>query len=236
MAVTPPGTDQLALDFAWDERLGLESFVTGPNRQVLAAVEQVAGGAGERYVYLYGPPGQGKTHLLQGACRAASAAGRAAAYLPLWEAVRWPVEALEGLESLGLVAVDDLEAVAGSRAWQEALFHLFNRVRDGGGQLVMAARVRPPELGLVLPDLVSRLQWGLCLRLEELDDADKQQLLTARAAQRGLELSDEVARYLLVHYRRDLSGLLEALDRLDAASLAAQRRLTVPFLKTVLEV
>ncbi|WP_193222304.1 DnaA regulatory inactivator Hda [Alkalilimnicola sp. S0819] len=230
----PGRTSQLAFDFAWDAHLSLEDFRTGANGEVLEAIRALCAGSSAASVYLFGGRGLGKTHLLQGACRLASEQGQTVAYLPLRRAVAWPVQAAEGLERMDLVAVDDAQALRGHRAWQEALFHLYNRLREQGGRLLLAGELRPAELGLELADLVSRLQWGLTLRLQELDDADKAALLSRRAAGRGLELSEELGAYLLAHYRRDMPGLFALLDRLDAASLAEQRRLTVPFVKQVL--
>lgn len=226
---------QLPLDIGLDPGASFESYYAGANAQAVAAVAALARGDGDGFVYLQGEAGLGKTHLLQAACRSASEAGAAAAYLPLAQARSWSPEVLEGLEAMAVVALDDLEAVAELPEWQEALFHFYNRLRDAGGRLLVAARARPAELGYTLPDLVSRLQWGLLLRLQDLSDADKLQSLQLRARQRGLELPTETAQYLLVRAPRRLSALFALLDRLDEASLVAQRRLTIPFVKQVLE-
>ncbi len=224
---------QLALAIGLDDRLSFEGFHAGPNAQAVALAQASVSGVGDDVgVYFYGPRGTGKSHLLQAACRAAGE--RAAVYLPLADALAWRPEVLQGLETMSLVAVDDLQVLAGHADWQEALFHLFNGVRESGGRMLFAATVKPADLGFGLADLVSRLQWGLVLRLQELDDSDKLAALRLRARQRGLDLPLETAQYLLAHCPRDLTYLCSLLDRLDEASLAAQRRLTIPFIREVL--
>lgn len=226
---------QLALDMRLEPGISFASYFAGANGQVVEAVRALAAGTGEQVVFLYGSPGLGKTHLLQAACREVAERGEPVAYLPLREAVRWSPGVVEGLETMTLVALDDVEAVVASPAWQEALFHLFNRLRAAGHRLLASGAGRPADLGLQLEDLVSRLQWGLVLRLQDHDDAQKAASLHFHAKLRGLELPDETARYLLMHYPRELPTLFRLLDRLDQASLAAQRRLTVPFVRQILQ-
>ncbi|MBA1147036.1 DnaA regulatory inactivator Hda [Ectothiorhodospiraceae bacterium WFHF3C12] len=225
---------QLALDIRWEPDAALEDFLAGPNGAAVAAISAVAAGRQAGPVYLYGESATGKSHLLKGACRAVNARGEGAAYLPLDALLSHPPEVLAGMETTRVVAVDGLEAAAQSPQWQEALFHLFNRVRDAGGGFLAAGRGHPAHLGLALPDLVSRLRWGLVYRLLELSEADKKALLQRRARARGLEMPPEVLDYLLARHRRDAAFLFSALDRLDDASLRAQRRLTIPFVRRVL--
>lgn len=230
-----PPVQQLALDIRWTDIASLDSFVAGANQQAVDAVRRAAMGFGERLLFLYGPGPLGKSHLLQAACREAGERGFKAAYLPLREFQGMPPgSVLAGMESMDLLALDDLQVLAGEADWEEHFFYLFNRTRASGGHMLLSADRRPADLSLVLPDLASRLQWGLTLRLEPLDDAGKLQGLQARAAARGLELPDDTGRFLLSRYARDLGGLFQLLDRLDGASLAAQRRLTIPFVRQVL--
>jgi DnaA-homolog protein len=210
------------------------SFEAGPNGQALRAARECALGEGEALVYLWGAPGRGKTHLLQAACHAAGGIGHPAAYVPLGQAGDFATAALEGLEALALVCVDDVGAIAGQADWELALFDLFNRARESGTRLLFAACGRPGDIGLRLPDLRSRLASGLSVRLADLRDEEKLAALRGHAGARGLELSDEVGRYLLRHYPRDLPALVGLLEQLDRASLAAQRRLTIPFIRSAL--
>lgn len=224
---------QLALGIVWNAEATLDQYVPGPNADALAALRGDLGDAAAPLL-LYGGRGSGKTHLLQAACRDLAADG--SSYVPLASARDLSPELLQGLETLPLVALDDLQAVAGERLWEEAIFHLFNRLQARGGRLLMAGRESPAHLPLLLPDLVSRLQWGLVYRLQPLAEADMLLALQRRARQRGLELPHETAQYLLRRVPRDSHTLFDLLDVLDRAALAAQRRLTVPFVRQVLDV
>lgn len=223
---------QLPLGIRLREGATFDGYYAGPNHLAVEAVRACLSGSGESLIYLWGAAGVGKSHLLQAACHEMGVRGEPAAYLPLDE-IPSPAM-LEGLESMPLVCLDALEAVAGDRDWEEALFHLYNRLREAGGRLLVAARARPAELALNLADLVSRLNWGLTFQLQTLDDEEKLEVLYLHAQRRGLVMPEEVGRYLIRREARDLPVLLALLDTLDQASLAAQRRLTVPFVKDVL--
>lgn len=210
----------------------LGQFLPGGNAVAAGLVAQLAEGGGEPQLYLWGGEGSGKTHLLQGACQRAGDRGLPAAYLSLAEVPHPGV--LEGLEQLGLVALDDVQAVVGQPVWEEALFDLINRLREQAVPLLLAAREPPSALPVRLPDLASRLGWGPVLRLEPLDDETKLALLKSRASERGVDLPDEVGRYLMAHLPRDLPSLLDGLDRLDRASMERQRRITLPLAREVL--
>jgi DnaA family protein len=222
---------QLPLALRWPADQRLDTFVGQP--EAAAAVVALARGTEAGALYLHGPAGSGKTHLLLAACAEAEAAGRSARYLPL-AALRGRIaEVAEGLLAR-IVCVDGLEGAAGERADEVALFALHNRVRDAGGALVYSAQAAPAELGLGLPDLASRLGQARRVRLAPLDETQRREALVQRAARRGLELDEAVLDYLFRRVGRDLGHLSALLDRIDRASLAAQRRVTVPFLRTLL--
>ena len=207
----------------------LASAATAP---LIEAVRRQSEGAGEEVVYLHGGRGSGKSHLLQGACHLA---GDNALYLPLRELVVYPPEeVLAGVETLALVALDDLDAVIGLEAWEDALFGLYNRAREWGCRMLIAASGAPRVLDVSLADLRSRLSWGVVYQLPAASDEDKQAILQFRAARRGLNVSDEVASFIVTRASRDLEQLLQMLERLDSASLARQRALSIPFVKQVL--
>lgn len=234
MAQLPPlKSPQLPLGIRWNDAASLESFHAAANAQALAAVQRLLSGD-EQCVYLHGAAGTGKSHLLQAASRAVGDRGEAVAYLPLGQGLPLSPEVLEGMEGLALVALDDLDAIAGTPDWEEAVFHAFNRLRDSGVSILVSAGDRPEAAGFQLPDLVSRLQWGLLERLRPMDDQDKLDALRHRAGLRGLELPAEVGRYLMRRHPRDSGSLFELLETLDRAALAEQRRLTVPFVREVL--
>lgn len=155
-------------------------------------------------------------------------------YLPLASIGDGAAAALRGVAGTELVALDDLGAIAGHRDAEHALFDLYNRASAEGSSLLFAASATPSQLGLELPDLRSRL--GACTQfaLKPLDDDERRIVLKAQAASRGIELDDSVLDWLFARYARDLGALLELLDKLDQASLAAQRRITVPFLRSFL--
>jgi len=188
----------------------------------------------ESFVYLYGRENTGKSYLLQAVCNEAELTGVSSIYLPLRQSGELSVDMLEGLEHFQLVCLDDVGAVIGNSVWQEALFHLFNRIRDVGHSLLISGDDAPVNSQIELQDLRSRLAWGLTFKLEALSDEQKREAIQQEAAARGLVLADEVAQYLLNHGERDLSKQFEYLDQLDRASLQAQRKLTIPFAKQVL--
>lgn len=229
----PPAGAQLPLALRLDPGATFDSFYPGPNRGALAQVGAAA--AEPAWLYLWGAAGTGKTHLLHAACHAAGAAGRTACLVPLDQSDGWEPDALAGLQGIDLVCLDGIDALAGRRDWEEGMFHLLNGLREAGGSVLMAARGRPTAMAVTLPDLRSRLGWGTLVRLKALDDDDKLAALRMRARQRGLDLPDDAAAYLIRRVARDAHTLFALLDRLDAASLAAKRRLTVPFLRQVLE-
>jgi len=220
---------QLPLRIGLRDGATLANFLAGPNAAAVAALES----ADEPFLYLWGGAGTGKSHLLQALCHQFSAAGGAPVYLPLSDGALAP-ELCEGLEAMPLVCLDDVQAVAGNPEWETALFHFYNRIREAGGRLVVAGTAPPGQLGVSLPDLRSRLGWGPVFHLQPLSDDEKIEALSLRARARGIELSADVARYLMRRYRRDTHGLFELLDQLDRASLAAQRRLTIPFVRELL--
>ena len=220
----------LALRFPPDQRF--ETFVAAPDG-ALAQLRALARGEGAS-VFIAGASATGKTHLLLAACAEAEQAGRRVAYLPMVAAAGRLRDALDALEQADLVALDGLDIVAGNRDDEIALFDAHNRAHDAARRMLYAARVMPDGLPLTLPDLRSRLSQCARIALEPLDDAGRADVLRLRAQRRGLQLDDAAIDWLLKRVDRDLVTLTVLLDRLDRESLAAQRRLTVPFLRQVL--
>jgi DnaA family protein len=131
--------------------------------------------------------------------------------------------------------VDDISAIAANPSWEQAFFHYFNCLRERAARLIVADRSPPAKLPIRLADLRTRLAWGLTILLKPLSDADKLAALRLRARHLGLEISPQVGQFLLTRYPRDLPSLWGLLEQLDRATLAAKRRLTIPFLKQYLE-
>ncbi len=224
---------QLPLGVRLADRALFESFLPGPNAEALAHARAVARGEAHGATWVCGPPGAGKSHLLQAICAAAGARLRAG-YLPLAQVAPLGAGMLDGLAQLGCLCVDDLERVVGESEWERALFALLREMEEAGGALVVAAREPPALLNWSLPDLGSRFAAGAVLALRALDEAEQHAALELRARLRGLELPAETWQWLRRRYPRDMRRLYELLDTLDEAALAAQRRLTVPFIRDVL--
>lgn len=235
---TVQGVPQLPLALRYPPDQRLETFVHAPAGAVehlrALANDEAAASTPRDALYLAGPAGVGKTHLLLATCAAAEAAGHRAAYLPMMAAAGRLRDALLALEGNDLIALDGLDIIAGDREDEIALFDAHNRARAAGIALVYAARDIPDAIGLTLPDLRSRL--GQCTRitLMPLDDDGRRDVLQQRAQRRGLVLEDAALEWLLKRVGRELGGLTALLDQLDRASLAAQRRITVPFLRQTL--
>jgi DnaA-homolog protein len=231
----PRVNPQLPLGLALSDSARFENYFPGDNLEAVRAIQACAQGEGEPLLYLSGASGLGKTHLLQAACRVAAEQGQGVAYLPLADLAGLSPGLLEGVDQQDLVCLDDVHAIAGHADWERAVFTLFNRLRDGNGRLLVAATRRAGQCGFTLADLVSRLGWGVVYVLAPLVDNQVVAALILRARGRGLELPDDTAHYLLKRMPRDLPSVFSLLDRLDEASMIEQRRLTVPFVKSVLE-
>lgn len=187
------------------------------------------------FVYLCGDSGTGKTHLLIACAEQVQQSGGRVIYLSLADLRQTASpEILQSLEHVDLLCLDDLEAIAGDKQWEEAVFHCFNRLHDEKGKLLVATLHNPANVEINLPDLRSRLATGLVYQLTNMFDEQKQQALILQAQSRGLTISEDVAQFLLRRYGRDMPSLMDVLQQLDKASLQAQRRLTIPFIRQVL--
>lgn len=225
---------QIPLGFHFNDELTLDSYIAGPNTEAVDRLRQLPERPDEPFIYLWGAAQTGKSHLLQAVSLAFARKNRAIALIAMRDHEQYPPQILEGLEQLSLVCIDDIDCIAGIEnqpAWEESLFHFFNRMRERGTPLLVSASSPPAQLNLQLDDLKSRLGWGLTFQLRTVSDEQKIEVLQKRAQLRGMELSDEVGRYLLSRFSRDMGALMSLLNSLDKASLAAQRRLTIPFVK-----
>ncbi|MBY6062851.1 DnaA regulatory inactivator Hda [Pseudidiomarina sediminum] len=222
---------QLPLNVQLPSTATFATWVAGQNAEALALLAK-----GEQpLTYLWGKAGVGKSHLLHAMCSETRAQ---VIYLPLAE-LKESVDAgiLRGLESYALICLDDIDAVVGEESWGYELFALLNRVRDSqGARLVVTATTSPAQLHAAYPDVQSRLSWGLVLQLHALSDADKITALQLRAQAMGLELRSDTAQFMVQRLGRDMVNLIASLERLDRASIAAQRKLTIPFIKAVLAI
>ncbi len=226
---------QLPLALRWPAHQRFEHFIAGPNRVAIDLLRALAGGTESAWLYLAGANGSGRTHLLIATCATASVEGRRAQYLSMATLATRRAEAIRGLGGSDLLALDDLDAIAGDREAEHALFDLYNRCRAEQTALLFAASAPPAQLGIGLPDLVSRLSACTQIALKPLDETERRTLLRTRARDRGIELDEAALDWLFTRRKRDLATLLDLLDRIDRASLAAKRRVTVPFLRTLID-
>ncbi len=211
-----------------------ETFYAGSNGAIVERLKEEEIKRRSFLLWLCGAAGVGKTHLLQAVCAKAGSQNLSASYFPLGDRSLIP-DMLTGCESLHVVCLDDFEKIAGQSAWEHAIFRLYTELDDSGGQLLIAAAAPPARVGVVLKDLASRLAIGTVLKLQPLSDDEQLSALSLRATQLGLELPLEVAQFLFRRLARDMATLCDALDKLDRASLATQRKLTVPFVRAVLD-
>ena len=226
--------EQLPLAVQLRDDATFDNFFIADNGLLLEQLKKQCKG-GEPYLYIYGSQGCGRSHLLQAACHLAELEQLSALYLPLNELVEFPPAALfESIENLDLICLDELDTVLGQPHWEEALFHLFNRLKSSGTALLIAANHSVRALPVTLADLHSRLSWGAIYQVQSLNDEQRQQALQFRAAKRGVELTDDVVFYIYQRCQRDTRALFNVLDLLDKASLKQQRKLTIPFVKDVL--
>jgi len=223
---------QIPLPLVLSKHNRFETFVKGENQALVAQLQSLGSADEPEILWVWGSSGSGKSHLLQATC--AASAARRVMYLPLRSAQKAGAEVLQGLETLDMLALDDVDAVSGDADWEQALFDLYNRVQIERGLLIFAARQSPAGTRFSLPDLSSRAGGALVYHLRSLDDDQSLMALQGHAAARGLDLPDATARYLLARVRRDMSGVCQWLDDLDTASLVAKRKLTIPFIRAAL--
>ena len=231
--------EQLTLRFGWQDSFRFSNFYAVSNEPAVHFLESIDFSLqhknnSDHFAYFWGGEGVGKSHLLQAACQQVSDNGYSVAYLPLADFENLNSEMFGGLEQLSLVCIDDVQVIAGNDAWEEALFHLYNRVHEAKKTLLVAGNVVPNALQIKLPDLLSRLSWGPVFHLQKLSDDEKIQALRLRAEGRGFELPGEVAQFLLRRSPRDMTSLFALLDKLDEASLAQHRKLTIPFVRDLI--
>lgn len=223
---------QLVLPLRLADHAVFASFLDDGNETLVATLADLAVGDAGQGCWLWGATATGKTHLLQAVC---DRAGDRSVYVPLDMLSDAGPGVLEGLAARGLVCIDNVDRVAGHDGWEFALFNLFNDLQDTGGQLIVSAVAAPRECGFQLADLASRMSRLPVFQVQVLDEQQRVAALQLRARHRGLELPDETAAYMLKRSRRDMASLYELLDKLDLEALRAKRRLTIPFVRDVLQ-
>ncbi len=228
---------QLVLNISSDPAINFQNFFWQKNvileNTLLSSLSFAP--QSERLFYLWGEQGSGKSHLLQASCFYLGEAGLPCAYLPLKQLIEMGPEILENLEQLSLVAIDDLDELAGNSAWEEAVFHCFNKIlAQEKTRLIMTATHPIANLSIELPDLLSRLTSAINFNIASLDEETCLSLLQERASEQGLAFPDDVAHFLIRRFPRNPGKLLEIFQQLDEAVWKEQHRLTIPFVKKTL--
>ncbi len=224
--------NQLALSIRLQDEATFDNFFLGDNEEVVTTLKRNVLTVDPICIFLAGGRGFGKSHLLQASCQHACTHNISSFYLPI-EMGLSPI-VLENLDDFSLICIDNLEAIAGDQYWEEALFHFFNRSVMNRSRLFFASEKLPMQAPFSLVDLVSRLASGITYCLKSLSDDQKIEAMQQRAQNRGFMLSRDVGQYLLNHYPRNMSDLFDLFEKLDRASLRARHKLTVPFVKAVL--
>ena len=243
-----PNMRQIVLDWELPQAQTLHTFVSGHNAELLQRLQGlqtkdaphgVPGGVpggdhegrtdyhaealNERFIYLWGAAAAGKTHLLK-----AMALSAQARYL----AADAEVAQFQFDPAIAIYLIDDCERL--SPLAQIAVFNLFNEAREQGATLIAAGAAPPAQL-VVREDLRTRLGWGLIYQVHGLSDDEKIAALTQTAHARGFSLSPGVLPYLITHFHRDMRSLSAMLDALDRYSLETHRPITLPLLRSLLQ-
>lgn len=229
---------QYSLDIALPKFTTFDTFIDASDSQLLSVLKQLAqeSFSEPRQYFLWGSVCTGKTHLLQAICNHLANTHQNVIYLPMKELANQQANILYDMQKLDVLCVDDVDSVLGNKAWDRQLFLLINELRSNNKSIVMTATVNPHKAMVSLADLASRLVWGPVYKLNLLEDNEKSRAIQEHAKVRGLEVSDDVCNFLLKRFPRDLNKLIGLLDRLDEASLAQQKNITVPLVKSVLNI
>lgn len=225
---------QIPLQFEFQTNQNFAAFYAGPNAEIIRHLSDWVIGGHEQQIFIWGETGLGKTHLLTACCQLAKERQRDAFYYAFAAETLPPIQLLDGLDELEMVCLDNIQYLGGHDAWEHALFDFYNRHRARNNRLLISADCPPKYLPIALPDLKTRMSWGLTLKIQALDDQQRVAALAHKAGQMGLVIPDQVGRFLTSHYARDLPSLWRLLEKMDHETLAAQRKLTVPFVKQII--
>jgi DnaA family protein len=226
---------QFPLQFEFQANKGFDSFYPGTNAEIISELKALVSGEGEQQIFLYGEEGYGKSHLLQASCQLAHQQGMNPFYYPFNKRKLPTLAMFEDLEQVELVCFDNIDEIAGLPDWEQAFLNFFEQHLEQNHRLILSARVHPDDLDIHLPDLKRHLLEGLALKLQSLADEESVSALICKASHMGLTITPKVGHFLLSRYASDLPSLWILLEQLDKATLSAQRKLTIPFLKQILE-
>ncbi len=230
---------QLTLNISLRDGLRFSSFYyNDDNSQVyfiLKAFAEATQRIGIQQILLWGDAQTGKSHLLQACCYQLAEQGLHASYLPLKILAAHGSKILSGLHHSDLIVIDDIDTVLEDKDWEEALFNLINQAHLVGQRLLFSISNNPNELKCRFPELLTHLLWGSSYQLKQLSEKEKPHLLQFRAQRRGFIINDQVIDYIYKRYPHDIGSLLKILDKLDQESLQRKAKITIPFVKQVLD-
>ncbi len=224
---------QLPLQFQFQANQNFSTFYPGSNEEVIKHLKHIFTHK-EQQIFLWGETGTGKTHLLQATSQLADNKTKTAFYFSFVIDTPLNPSILDGIDNYDLVCFDNIDLIAGNPQWERAFFNFFNRHRDGNKKLVLSAKCQPKYLSIQLPDLKTRMNWGLTLKLNTLTNEQQLDALIYKANDLGFEIPVNVGRFLMTHYASDLPNIWKLIDKIDQATLAAKRKLTIPFLKQIM--
>ena len=240
---------QLPFDFSVSEKSTFSNFLVSEKNAELVKLLENIDTFNEHLAFIWGNSGVGKSHLLQALCheheyevndgdegesKDAEPQKLHCLYLPMQKIKLFGPEVFNSLHHMDVICIDDFDFITGDKEWEESLFEFFNRSREEGVKLLVSAKNPPRGVSFSLPDLASRMSWGVIYQLFELNDDEKIAALDRRAREKNMPMNNEVLQYIYMRHSRDLQSLLSVLDKLDQLSLAEKRRLTIPFIKQVM--
>lgn len=230
---------QIPLDFKFRDKISMSRFYAGQNKNILSHLHQLSDSSintnsGDRFLFFWGESGCGKSHLLQAFCKQMHESGKSVSYFSCTQVAEIQPDMLEGLDKCGLIAIDDINVIAGDEKWELALFTYIRKWHESSGLLLLSSNCKPADIPFKLQDLKTRISgWPVVYQLHALPDTDKLKVLQDYAKTRGLELGQEVGQFILTRFPRNLKSMLELLEKVDVAAMSQQRRLTIPFIKTL---
>jgi DnaA family protein len=224
---------QLPLPLSFDKRFSLQNYFADNGDFVVQQLTALFDETGEALVGLWGGVDSGKTHLLNACAHYARHCGIQFHLFDAAQLLEAEVQSFSDFPEGSVLGLDNLDLLAGNRDWEEQFYHLINRVKAGELRFVFSLSRNPRDIGFRLPDLKSRLMWGLLIALKTPDDEQLAELISKRAQLLGLEVSRDVSNYLLNHFSRKLSDQMQLLYRLDHAALSKKRKITIPFIREI---
>jgi DnaA family protein len=225
--------EQLPLQFELQSNQSFSTFYPGNNQETVSHLQKIYS-SNEQQIFLWGDSGTGKTHCLQASCQEANKHNKTSFYLSINPETIPDPSILEGLETFDLVCFDNIEHISKNTEWEQGFFNFFNLHRDNNKQLIISASCPPKYLDIQLPDLKTRMNWGLTLKLTSLTDEQQLNALIYKANTLGFDIPNNVGRFIMTHYARDLTSIWAILDKIEQATLVAKRKITIPFLKQIM--